>query len=127
MTLNEQQFGLVQGPTVDNHRILPRLPGGKPPETLYRVTSDAEWAEAQKTGVLRSNEGRLHASAQPEPGWAEPGRNHMLEISYSDDDGWQHKDTMQHGYATVPELPIDRIKAVRSYNDKRSLVEGERG
>lgn len=127
MTLNSQQFGLVAGPyNREEQRILPRLPDGSTPSTLHRVAAEGEWREAQETGVLRSRAGRLHASAQPEPTWADDPNvpQHMLEIDYRDEDGWQHKDTLAHGYATIRELPIDRVRNVRSFPNKRALMDG---
>jgi hypothetical protein len=80
---------------------------GEPAEKLYRVVSNEEWAEAQRTGKLAGGEGSgyTRASALPDQRWVQEG-GHVVEIRYDPTDAWS---ASAEGYAATKQ-PIDLSK-----------------
>jgi hypothetical protein len=104
--------GLIEGPFKDG-RVLPRTQDGEPPKHLYRVMSDAEYTNGSSSGVFR---GRpiVHASAEPDLNYAEPGANNVLvKIAYTDQDGWRAKHTLGMGVVAITDaIPADRVEVM---------------
>lgn len=83
---------------------------GAPAEKLYRVVSNAEWEEAQRTGKLAGGQGKYtRASALPDQRWAQEG-GQVVEIQYDPSDAWS---ASAEGYAATKQpIDISKVRAV---------------
>jgi hypothetical protein len=83
---------------------------GAPAEKLYRVVSNEEWAEAQRTGKLAGGQGKYtRASALPDQRWTQEG-GHVVEITYDPTDAWS---ASAEGYAATKQpIDISKVRAV---------------
>jgi hypothetical protein len=85
---------------------------GEEPRFLYRVMSPAEFAAAEKTGVLRSRDDRIHAAERPHLQYCQPGVNLIVRIDYHFEDGWRAKWAADEVVAIADEVPFDRLTIV---------------
>jgi hypothetical protein len=83
----------------------------QPPEFLYRVMSREEYDLAQKTGVLTSREGRVHASANPLFQHAEPGSDNVL-VRIRGAEGFRPKWSQDELFAVADQVPFERVELV---------------
>lgn len=106
---------LIEGPFIDG-RIVPRLPDGSAPHTLYRIMSRAEYRSGEHRGAFMSRDGRVHADIRPHFEYCEPGpENVLVRIDYRDEDGWKAK-MSGLGVVAITDVPIpaERMHVIAS-------------